>query len=241
MKVSVIIPAHNEAAGIAVTIRRLEEALKLDYEIVVINDHSTDMTTQVVRGLFRDFSNIRMVDNTDQPGFANALRAGFKAATGEFIVPVMADLCDEAATITKMYEKINEGFDIVCGSRYMRGGGKIGGPKLKSFFSRFVGISLYFLIGVPTHDIANSFKMYKKTVLNSIIDNSKADGFALSVELSLLAYFAGYKISEVPTIWIDRKGGESKFSVLKQAKGYLRLYLWALGENLIRCLLKKKK
>lgn len=237
MKISVVIPAHNEAAPIVDTIRQLEHVLSLSHEVIVVNDHSCDNTVQLVRGLSKEFANIRLVENTQCAGFANALKAGFSAAEGDLIVPVMADLCDDPATIAKMYEKITEGFDVVCGSRYMSGGKKIGGPRLKSFFSKFVGLSLHFLIGMPSHDIANSFKMYKMSVLNSI--DIEAEGFEISVEIPLKAFFASYKITEVPTIWIDRKKGTSKFNVGKQGLGYLKLYLRALIKGIKKCLIKK--
>lgn len=239
MKVSIIIPAHNEAASITDTIRQLEAALKLDYEIIVVDDHSTDQTAQVVKGLSREFGNIGLVPNINQPGFARALKTGFGAANGELVVPVMADLCDDPQTIPKMYEKMSEGFDVVCGSRYMPGGKKIGGPGAKTFFSRFVSLSLHFLIKIPTHDVANAFKMYKKEVISALVIN--AEGFEISAEIPLKAFFAGYKIAEVPTTWLDRKSGKSKFNVVKQGQCYLKLYLWALRRGVDICLEKKRK
>ncbi|MBU2541422.1 MAG: glycosyltransferase family 2 protein [Candidatus Omnitrophica bacterium] len=238
MKISVIIPAHNEAASISDTIEQLESILKLEHELLVVNDHSTDDTINVVQEQSRKFPNVRLIHNHNRAGFANALRTGFNAASGELIVPVMADLCDDPQTIIKMYERIEQGYDIVCGSRYMQGGRKVGGPKLKTFFSRFVGLSLYLLIKVSTHDIANSFKMYRRDVLKSF--ELKASGFEISVEIPLKAYFAGFRISEIPTTWIDRKKGKSKFLVAEQGLVYLKLYLWALIKGLKTCLLKKK-
>ncbi len=142
----------------------------------------------------------------------------------------MADLCDNPQTINKMYGRSKEGFDIVCGSRYMKGGRKIGGHRLKSFFSRFVGISLYLLIGIPTQDISNSFKLYRKKVLDAI--NIESKGFEISVEIPLKAYFLGYKITEIPTTWLNRKEGESKFEIIKHGSRYVKLYLWAIWKKI---------
>jgi len=236
--ISVLIPAHNEAISIAGTIQQLESDLNLEHEVIVVNDHSSDETAQVVKELSQKFSNIILVDNNHEMGLANALRTGFDACKGDLIVPMMADFCDDPWTINKMYYKINEGYDIVCGSRYMSGGRKIGGPRLKSFFSRFVGLSLHYLIGIPTYDIANSFKMYKKEVIRSI--TTEAEGFEISVELPLKAFFSGYEITEVPTTWIDRKRGKSKFHVLKQGSNYFKLYIWALWKEVNSCFLKRR-
>jgi len=230
LKLSIVIPAHNEANNIEETIRGIESVLTVDYCIVVVDDHSTDKTQEAIKRISGEFSNVFLVENKNNPGFANALRAGFSAVRTELMVPVMADLCDEPDTINKMYQKIQEGFDVVCGSRYMKGGEKIGGPFLKTCFSRFVGITLHWFISLPTVDAANSFKMYKKKVIDDIA--IKADGFDISAEMCLKAFYKGYKIAEVPTTWRDRKEGESKFNILKMAPGYFRLYLRAILKSL---------
>lgn len=239
MKITIVIPAHNEEANIEKVIESIERNVHSEHEIVIVDDHCIDKTADIVKGLVSQYqNNIRLVKNDDEPGFANALKTGFSNTRSDIIVPVMADLCDDPQTINRMYDKIIEGFDIVCASRYMPGGRKIGGPKLKGFFSRFVGLSLHFLIGIPTHDIANSFKMYKRGVIDT--SNIESEGFEISVELPLKAFFADYKITEVPTTWVDRKCGESKFHVLKQGSNYLKLYFWALWKGINSCLIKKK-
>jgi len=139
---------------------------------------------------------------------------------------VMADGCDDPNTIKEMYEKAKNGYDLVCASRYTKGGRRFGGPKLKGFFSEFVGRSIHLLTRIPTTDVANAFKLYRKTALQKIrIEDS---GFAISMEITLKTYFQGYKISEIPTCWKGRKEGKSKFQVLKIAPLYLKWYIWAL-------------
>lgn len=226
MSLSIIIPAHNEEKNIEKVIKSIEQNVNMEHETVVIDDHSNDKTSEVVQQLAKENKNIRLVKNDYDQGFTNALRKGFNSASHDMILPVMADLCDDTNTINAMYRIALEGFDIVCGSRYMKGGKKIGGPKVKSFFSRFVGFSLNLFIGIPTKDISNSFKLYRKTIIDSI--NIESDGFEVSVEIPLKAYFQGYKITEVPTTWINRKEGESKFNTFKHGFRYLKLYLWAI-------------
>jgi glycosyltransferase involved in cell wall biosynthesis len=233
MNLSIIIPAHNEEESIAEVIRHIEEKVSVAHEIVVVNDHSTDRTADIIADLARSYKNdIRLVENTDKPGFANALKTGFYHARANIIVPVMADLCDDPDTINRMYEKALEGFDIVCGSRYAEGGKKVGGPRLKTFFSRFFGVSLNRLIGIPTRDLSNSFKLYKKEIIEKA--DPEAKGFEISVEIPLKAFFLGYKITEIPTIWVNRKEGESKFKVFKQGPLYLKLYLWAICRKIFK-------
>lgn len=232
MKLAIVIPAHNEEEVIAQTLKSIEENVKLDYEIVVVNDHSVDNTANIVKELMKQYSNLRLINSDTEKGFANALRKGFCVTGSDLVVPVMADLCDDPKTIEDMYTKALEGFDIVSGSRYMSGGTKIGGPLLQSLFSRFVGCSLRYLIGIPTLDVSNSFKCYRRNVLNAVKLESK--GFEISMEITLKAYFAGFSITQVATTWMGRSIGKSKFYLWKVAPRYIKLYLWALFKKIWR-------
>ncbi len=236
MDFSLIIPAHNEEVSLKRTLSSLENILSdCDFEIVIVNDHSTDKTVNLVQKLMKKYPNIRLVDNTAKNGFAPTLIAGFQNARGEFVVPVMADSCDEPNTIKKMYEKAKDGYDLICASRYCARGKRIGGPKLKGFFSKFVGRSIHFLTKIPTTDVANAFKLYRKSALQKI-KIKKDSGFAISMEITLKMYFQGYKIGEVPTFWEGRKEGKSKFQILKIAPLYLKWYIWALIKRVNKAL-----
>jgi len=231
MMVSVVIPAYNEEECIGEVISRLVQALTTEYEIVVVNDHSVDNTRGKVEDLKKSYKSIVLVDNEEPQGFANTLRTGFRTASGEVIVPVMADLCDDPATINEMYRKINKGYDIVCGSRYSAEGKKLGGPLVKTFLSSLSGKILY-ILGMPTQDITNSFKMYKREVIEAI--DSKAKSFEISMEIPLKAHLKGFKITEVPTVWHSRVVGKSSFKVMKLIPVYLKLYLWAVMKYISR-------
>ncbi|MCK4912541.1 MAG: glycosyltransferase family 2 protein [Candidatus Omnitrophica bacterium] len=231
MMVSIVIPAFNEEECIEEVVSRLVRVLTVEHEIIVVNDHSIDNTRNKVEGLKKNYKNIALVDNQESQGFANTLRAGFKVAKGDVVVPIMADFCDEPVTINQMYCKIEQGYDIVCGSRYMREGKKIGGPGAKTFLSSLAGKIIY-ILGIPTHDITNSFKMYKKEVIEAI--DSKAKSFEISMEIPLKAYLKGFKMTEIPTVWHSRVVGESSFKVMKLIPIYLKLYSWAIMKNFIK-------
>jgi len=226
MNISVIIPARNEEANISGVVDNIESLLDLPHELIVVNDHSTDNTLLLAQELAKRYSNLRVVSNTGKSGFANAIKFGFSQARNALVVPVMGDLCDDLNTIKAMVKKINEGYDVVCASRYIKGGARIGGSKLKGFLSSAAGWSLYYLLGIPTHDIANAFKMYRKEVIDSI--NIEASGFEISMELPLKAFYAGFRIAEVPSVWREREKGKSSFKMFKLVPKYLKLYLWAL-------------
>jgi dolichol-phosphate mannosyltransferase len=226
MKLTAVIPVHNEEEVIGDTLARLESELTIPHEVVVVNDHSTDRTVGVVKDAMAKWSNIRLVDNEFPPGFTNALKTGFSSVDEGAIVTVMGDLCDDIGTIEKMYGKIQEGYDVVCGSRYMKGGRKIGGRFLQGVFSKFVGLSLHWLTGIPTHDVSNAFKMYRHEVVTNM--NIEEAGFASSLEITVKAYVKSFRITEVPTAWHGRTKGQSDFRILRVSKNYLRWYVWAL-------------
>lgn len=226
---SIVIPARNEEDNIEETIRGIIPFINPENtEIIVVNDHSTDNTAQIVKNLQQKFSFIKIVDNTGEPGFANALKKGFTSAKGKFILPVMADSCDDPKTIPLMIEKAEKGYDVICGARYIKGGRRVGGPLIQGFFSRFVGITLHLFTGIPTRDVANAFKMYRRNVLFSL--DLKEKGFALSMEICVKAFLKGYKICDVPTTWYGRKKGKSKFKLSKTLP-YIRLYLWTIWKK----------
>lgn len=226
MKLSIIVPAYNEEENIGDVIDKIEQCLDCEHELVIVNDHSSDNTADIVNGLCVRYPGLKLIENKSDRGFANALRAGFSIAIGDAVIPVMGDLCDDLTTIGQMLVKIEEGFDVVCGSRYAKGGKRLGGSRLKGALSCFGGRSLRLILGIPTSDIANAFKMYRKNVINSI--DIKAKGFEISMELPLKAYYSGFRITEVPTVWKERTKGKSSFKVFKLLPSYMKLYLWAV-------------
>lgn len=232
MDLTIVIPAHNEEGIIIKTLESLKKVVKIRHKIIVVNDCSTDQTEQVVNQYAKKNKNITCLRTSpERRGFASALEKGFLVTSGGVIVPVMADLCDEPKTINKMYSKIEKGWDVVCGSRYMKGGRKEGGPILQHYLSMFVCRSLQLLTGVPTSDVTNAFKMYKKEWLSQVKINPKS-GVEASMETLLQMYFNGAKITEVPTKWIGRTMGKSKFKILQRTPRYSRIYLWAVENSL---------
>jgi hypothetical protein len=125
------------------------------------------------------------------------------------------------------------GADVVAASRYMPGGGQVGGPLLKRLMSRAAGLSLHWFAGVPTHDPTNNFKLYRRSFLESIRIESTA-GFELALELTVKATLAGRTVAEVPTTWRDRTAGQSNFRLRKWLPHYLHWYAVAFRGRLRR-------
>lgn len=225
-KITVVIPALNEELNIEKTLESLEARLTIPHRVIVVNDNSNDRTAEIVEGVSRRRPNIRLVHSPRPRGITNALKSGFEQVETPITVVMMADLCDDPDAVPQMYEKIEEGYDLVCASRYMPGGRRLGGPALQGFFSRHVCASLKKLTGIPTHDVSNAFKMYRTEILKST--PLEEAGFASSLEICVKAFLKGCRIAEVPTTWKGRTAGKSSFKMIKVARSYLRWYVWAV-------------
>jgi hypothetical protein len=152
---------------------------------------------------------------------------GMRSATEDVILIMMADSSDRLDVVDTMYEKIMDGYDIMCGSRYMKGGEQYSRAFIKCMFSRMAGLSLHVLTRIPTHDCTNSFKMYRKSMLDDINIESTG-GFEIGLEILVKAYVNGYKIGEVPSQWFDREDGESNFHMWRWLPKYLHWYFYCI-------------
>ena len=231
VNLNIVIPVFNEAGNIKVTIKKIEEECTEPHMITVVYDMDEDTTVPVVCQIQKEIKNVFLLRNKYGRGVLNAIKTGFEETTTKYVVITMADLSDPPAVINSMFIIAEEqNSDIVCASRYMRGGKQIGGPVVKGFMSRMAGLTLYFLTGIPTHDATNSFKLYRTSFLKQQTIESKG-GFELGIELVVKAYVYGYKISETQTIWTDRIAGKSNFKLFKWLPGYLKWYFYAFRRH----------
>jgi len=194
----------------------------------LVYDFEEDPTCPVVHDYIKRnaTNNIFLIRNNvgNGRGVINAIKTGITRVAGEATLVLMADLSDDISQIDGMYRLIQEGADIICASRYMKGGKKIGGPRLKTLMSRVAGLSLHYVFGVPTVDATNAFKMYRTKILHEIQIESTG-GFEYSLEIVLKAFKKGYKIVEIPTVWRDRATGKSNFKLMKWLPKYIKTYL----------------
>lgn len=224
---SIVIPVRNEAENIQLTLAALAEAVHVPAEVLIVYDDESDPTLPVVRAAMPPPSTeYRLVRNTLGRGPANALKAGFAAARGECLVVTMADLSDDLPALATMLARFEAGYDLVSASRYMRGGEQVGGPWLKGKLSNAAGNSLY-MIGLPTHDPTNSYKLYRTARLRELALESSA-GFEINLEIVAKAWAAGWRITEVPARWVDRVAGRSKFKLWRWLPRYLHWYAYAI-------------
>ena len=225
----IVIPVYNEGENIGKTLAEIESKITTPHSILLVYDFDEDNTLPIVNEIIREqnLNNVFLVKNSLGRGVLNAIRTGFDATKDGTVLVVMADSSDDLSVVDTMFEKMNQGYDIVCGSRYMKGGKQIGGPIIKGLLSRLAGVSLHVITGIPTHDITNSFKMYRRDVLDDMKIES-VGGFEIGMEIVIKAFFKGYKITEVPSTWRDRTAGESRFKLMKWLPRYVRWYVFAV-------------
>ena len=228
-EITIVIPVYNEGENIAIAIDKIEQEVHCPHIISIVYDFEEDTTVPVVKQIQSKYSSkINLVKNNYGRGVLNAIKTGLETAKSEFVIVTMADLCDPPSVINEMLKKaVEENTDIVCGSRYMKGGKQFGGGFIKTLMSRGAGLSLHFLAKIPTHDATNSFKLYRKSFFDKMTIESNG-GFELGLELVVKAHLKGYKISEVPTVWTDRVAGESNFKIIEWLPSYLKWYFMAM-------------
>ena len=230
-RVSIVIPAYNEGAGIEDVLSRLIEGVELPNEIVVVVDSPDDTTIPYVEKYTSKNPDIRAIVNDVEPGPAQAIRYGIDRAVADVVVVTMADGCDDPQQIDQMVRLIERGVVIAAASRYSRGGQQVGGPFVKSLLSRLAGLSLWALARVGTRDATNSFKAYNAEFVRTVGITPGA-GFEIGIELVAKARRARLPVAEVPTIWLERSQGVSNFKVVSWLPHYLRWWRFAFGPAL---------
>lgn len=233
VRASIVVPALNEGDLIAIFLERLEEAVELPVEVLVVVDTPGDTTLNGISKYTPRKHAIRGVVSQLPKGPANAIRFGISASASEVVVITMADGSDDPRAIDGLIRLVERGCAVASASRYMAGGQQIGGPRFKKFLSKNASRALWIVLGVGTHDSTNSFKAYSKKFIDEVgIESDK--GFEVGIELVAKAHRYGRMIAEVPTIWIDRVVGESNFQLRRWLPQYLRWFFYAFGPKLTK-------
>jgi glycosyltransferase involved in cell wall biosynthesis len=226
-QLTIVIPVYNEGGNFPALWKELSSSVRSDFVALVVYDFDEDSTVPAVNHVIAEGeSRLRLVKNNRGRGVVSAIMSGFDVAASGPVLVVMADLSDDLAQVDKMLALYSDGYDLVAGSRYMKGGRLIGGPYFKQLLSRIAGTSLWWLRRIPTHDATNAFKIYDRNMVKTFTVES-CGGFELNLELTVKAFLAGYRITEVPSTWRDRTTGESRFRLWKWMPHYLHWYFYA--------------
>jgi len=227
---SIVIPARDEEGCIASTVEHLHIELKLrevPHEIVVVDDGSKDKTWEILQKISGEVPNLRPVQNKGLHGFGRAVICGLENVRGDAVVIMMADESDDCRDAVRYWQKLNEGYDCVFGSRFMKGGGVIDYPQVKLMLNRLANRFLSVIFNIKLNDTTNAFKAYRRTVIlgcGPLI----APHFNLTVELPLKAIVRGYTWTVIPITWRNRRSGEAKLKIKEMGSRYLFicLYVW---------------
>ena len=235
LRLSIVVPAHNEEANIAPTLEQLRDTLiqaNIPYEIVVVDDDSQDGTAAEVEKIVAEDTRVRLEQKGPPCGLGRAVRHGITKSTGDVIAIVMADLSDDPKDVVRCYRKIEEGFDCVFGTRFHPESKVSDYPAMKLLFNRIANRVMQMLFMTPHNDLTNAFKMYRRHVVESITP-LHASHFNITIEMSLSALVRQYKIASIPINWSGRTWGQSKLKVTEMGRRYLCTMLKIWFERLL--------
>ena len=227
---SVVIPARDEEGCIAATVEHLHLELKLNkipHEILVVDDGSSDHTWEILQKLAETNPSLRPVRNEGPHGFGRAIIMGIDSAQGDAVVIMMADESDDCRDVVRYWQRLNEGWDCVFGSRFMKGGGLIDYPWLKLKVNRLANLFIRLLFKIRLNDTTNAFKAYRKTALDGCRP-FLSPHFNLTVEIPLKAIVRGYSWTVVPVTWRNRCSDQPKLKTEEMGSRclFVCLYVW---------------
>jgi dolichol-phosphate mannosyltransferase len=214
MKILVIIPTYNEKENISTI---LPLVLKQDQgiEVLVVDDNSPDGTGKLVEELKASNPRVKLITRAKKSGLGTAYMAGFDYALRngyDYIFEMDSDFSHDPNYIPDFLKAIKDS-DLVLGSRYIKGVNVVNWPITRLLLSYFANVYARWVTGLPVRDSTGGFKCFKREVLEKIgLDNIHSNGYAFQIEMSFRAWRKGFKIKEIPIIFVDRRAGESKMS-----------------------------
>jgi len=229
-EIDILIPVFNENETIVQTLKNILSSIQYNCKILICYDYNEDPTLAIIKKNFPENPKILFIKNFSK-GFNNALISGLYKSTADAVIFFMADDHTNHNVINTCVKKFKEGFHVVCPSRFIKEGKMIGNPFLKSFLTRLTSFFLFYFTSFPIKDSTNSFRLFPRKILDKIsIESTK--GFTLSLELTAKAHRLGYKMIEVPAIWIERNKGKSRFKLFSFILPYTRWLFYIIKTSI---------
>jgi len=229
-EISIILPIHNERDSLPIMVRLLNASIKFTKEIILVYDTETDNALDVAKELSKEFDNVKLIHNNKARGVRYAVDVGVKNAKYDVVMIFAVDEIFPVIAIDKMLSHlIEKNLDFISGTRYSKGGIRLGGSFLGAIFSRVANNLFTFFTNIPLTDCTTGIKMMKKNVWNSIELESKPVGWAYAFELTIKVYLNDYKIDEFPLKSVDRLfGGSSTFKFGPWLVEYMKWFIWGV-------------
>lgn len=221
-RISVVVPAYDEALVIGDLVRTVAPALPEGSELVVVDDGSTDATPKVLAELAREVGCLRVVTHDRNRGIGAALATGFRTAGGDVVVTMDADLTHPVDLMVRLAEGCRTA-DAVYGSRYVPGGAMEGVPGWRVVVSRFANAVMRAAFRTSVHDLTTGMRAFRREVVRDL--RLDATGFEAQLEITVRLIAAGRRIDEVPMVLRNRSVGESKMRYLRLAPRYARTFV----------------
>ena len=213
-KVYVVLPTYNERQNISGIIDRLL-AIDPDLAVLVVDDNSPDGTAECVETLAASQKRIHLMRRPAKLGLGSAYIEGFKRALdagAQYVIQMDADFSHDPGYIPEFLQKIAE-CDVVIGSRYVRGVNVVNWPIQRLLLSYLANVYTKVITGLPINDATSGFKCFRREVLEAIdLDKIISDGYCFQIEMNFRAWRKGFRIVEVPIVFVDRHSGTSKMS-----------------------------
>jgi len=213
----IVIPVYNEDAVILDTLRTLAKEVNMRFRVLICYDHDNDTTLSSIH--------INGSQGVDVEFVRNQRSGPHGAVMSPYVLVLPADDNFNATIIDRMVELASAGADIVCASRFIRGGSMIGCPLYKALIVRLAAFTLFTFGRLPTRDGTNGCRLFSRRLLDTVLIESSV-GFTYSIELIAKCHRLKWKIAEVPSHWYERSAGKSRFKIFRWMPAYLKWYFY---------------
>jgi len=233
MKLSVVIPAHDEEGSVGPTVEGVVARLDseaIEYDVLVVDDNSSDRTKEIVEAIGAENPRVRCLTSYHPPGFGFAVRCGLEQFGGDAVAIMMADGSDNPEDLVAYHRLLEEGYECAFGSRFVPGARVVDYPRTKLIMNRIVNFAIRLLFRHGYNDTTNAFKAYRRETIEAI-QPLLSQHFNLTVELPLKAVVRGYSYGIVPISWTNRKAGVSKLALNEMGSRYLFIVLYVFLEH----------
>ncbi len=229
----VVLPTYNEAENVRHAVARIREVADghgIQLHTLIVDDDSPDGTGQIADDLAQDVPDVSVLHRAGKEGLGKAYIAGFRRALemgGERVFEMDADLSHDATYLPHFLRLIDQGADLVLGSRYVKGGGVENWSLPRRVISRGGCLYAQLILGLPYHDLTGGFKCFRRRVLETVdLDAIDTKGYGFQIEMTYRVHHLGFRVVELPIVFVDRKVGTSKMTndiVLEAMKNVWKL------------------